>query len=94
MPLSHGVWGLSFKRLPTVCAKTVSSLLRESRQTIVYVAHDFFKTTYMLPIVYANFYRTIYVNEKAFAFGSQILFKVFNSSLNKSKMKLEVKQSS
>ena len=42
MPLSHGVWGLSFKRSPTVCAKTVSSLLRESGQTIVYVVQNFF----------------------------------------------------
>ena len=30
MPLSHGIWGSPFKRPPTVCAKTVSSLLRES----------------------------------------------------------------
>ena len=28
---SHGVWGSSFKRPPSVCAKTVSSLLRESK---------------------------------------------------------------
>ena len=28
--LSHGVWGSPFKRPPTVCPKTVSSLLRES----------------------------------------------------------------
>ena len=26
--LSHGVWGLSFKRPPTVCPKPVSSVLR------------------------------------------------------------------
>ena len=26
--LSHGVWGSPFKHDPTVCAKTVSSLLR------------------------------------------------------------------
>ena len=30
IPLSHGVWGSPFKRPITVCAKTVSSLLRES----------------------------------------------------------------
>ena len=30
MQLSHGVWGSRFKRLTTVCAKTVSSLLKES----------------------------------------------------------------
>ena len=28
--LSHGVWGSPLKRGPTVCAKIVSSLLRES----------------------------------------------------------------
>ena len=28
--LSHSVWCSLFKRSPTVCAKTVSSLLRES----------------------------------------------------------------
>ena len=28
--LNHGVWGSPLKRGPTVCAKTVSSLLRES----------------------------------------------------------------
>ena len=34
MQLSHGVLGSPFKRPPTVCAKTVSSLLRESTKTI------------------------------------------------------------
>ena len=30
MQFSHGVWGSPFKRPPTVCNKTVPSLLRES----------------------------------------------------------------
>ena len=30
MQLSHGVWGSPFQRPPTVCAKNVPSLLRES----------------------------------------------------------------
>ena len=30
MQLRHGVWGSSFKLRPTVCTKTVSSLLGES----------------------------------------------------------------
>ena len=29
MQLSHGIWGSTFKGPPTLCAKTVSSLLRE-----------------------------------------------------------------
>ena len=29
MQLSHGVWGSPFKRHSTVCAKAVTSLLRE-----------------------------------------------------------------
>ena len=37
MLLSHGVWVSPFKRSPTVCTKTVSSLLRESTKTIAYV---------------------------------------------------------
>ena len=30
MQLSHGVWGQLFQRAPTVCARTVPSLLGES----------------------------------------------------------------
>ena len=30
MQLCHGVWGSPFECPPTVCAKTVSSLLKES----------------------------------------------------------------
>ena len=45
MLFSQGVRGSSFKRPPIVCAKTVSNLLRESTQTIVYVTQNFFKTT-------------------------------------------------
>ena len=37
MLFSQGVRGSSFKRPPIVCAKTVSNLLRESTQAIVYV---------------------------------------------------------
>ena len=36
MQLHHGVWGSPLKRTPTTGAKTVSSLLRKSTQTIVY----------------------------------------------------------
>ena len=37
MQLSHGLWGSPFKHSPSVCTKTVSSLLSESRQMIVYI---------------------------------------------------------
>ena len=30
MPLNHGAWGSPFKRRPTICAKAISTLLRES----------------------------------------------------------------
>ena len=33
MSLCH-VWGSPFKRVPTICAKTVSSLLRESTHMV------------------------------------------------------------
>ena len=55
MQLSHGICGSPFTRSPIVCAKTVSSLLKERMQTIVYVTKDFFQMTQALTIVYAKF---------------------------------------
>ena len=45
IPLSHGVWGSPLKCVPNVCAKAVSSLLRERTKKIVYVTYNFLKTT-------------------------------------------------
>ena len=55
MQLSHGICGSPFIRSPILCAKTVSSLLKESMQTIAYVTNDFFQMTQALTIVHDKF---------------------------------------
>ena len=67
MQLSHGVWGSPFKHLPTACAKTDSSLLRESMYNHLCYVGFFPNNIKAKDGLYKLLQDNFFVNKKTFA---------------------------